>query len=36
VIRTRFFDDFLLDACRRLGVRQVVSRPLAWTPAPSV
>src|ERR687894_2064648 len=24
VIRTRFFDDFLLDACRRLGVRQVV------------
>ncbi len=24
VIRTRFFDDFLLDACSRLGVRQVV------------
>jgi methyltransferase (TIGR00027 family) len=24
VIRTRFFDDFLLDSCRRLGVRQVV------------
>ncbi len=24
VIRTRFFDDFLLDACRRLGVRQVI------------
>lgn len=24
VIRTRFFDDFLLDACGRLGVRQVV------------
>ena len=24
VIRTRFFDDFLLDACQRLGVRQVV------------
>jgi methyltransferase (TIGR00027 family) len=24
VIRTRFFDDFLLDACRRLGMRQVV------------
>jgi methyltransferase (TIGR00027 family) len=24
VIRTRFFDDFVLDACRRLGVRQVV------------
>ena len=24
VIRTRFFDDFLLDACRRLEVRQVV------------
>ena len=24
VIRTRFFDDFLLDACRRLGVRQGV------------
>ncbi len=24
VIRTRFFDDFLLDACRRSGVRQVV------------
>ena len=24
VIRTRFFDDFLLDACRGLGVRQVV------------
>jgi methyltransferase (TIGR00027 family) len=24
VIRTRFFDDFLLNACRRLGVRQVV------------
>jgi O-methyltransferase involved in polyketide biosynthesis len=24
VIRTRFFDDFLLDACRRLGVGQVV------------
>ena len=23
-IRTRFFDDFLLDACRRSGVRQVV------------
>ncbi len=21
VIRTRFFDDFLLDSCRRLGVR---------------
>lgn len=24
VIRTRFFDDFLLDSCRRLGIRQVV------------
>jgi methyltransferase (TIGR00027 family) len=24
VIRTRFFDDFLMDACRRVGVRQVV------------
>jgi len=24
VIRTRFFDDFLLDACRRLQARQVV------------
>ncbi|MCA1729842.1 MAG: SAM-dependent methyltransferase, partial [Actinobacteria bacterium] len=24
VIRTRFFDDFPLDSCRRLGVRQVV------------
>src|ERR687897_2939765 len=24
VIRTRFFDDFLLDSCRILGVRQVV------------
>jgi methyltransferase (TIGR00027 family) len=24
VIRTRFFDDFLLDSCRRLGARQVV------------
>jgi methyltransferase (TIGR00027 family) len=24
VIRTRFFDDFVLDSCRRLGVRQVV------------
>jgi methyltransferase (TIGR00027 family) len=24
VIRTRFFDDFLLDACERLGIRQVV------------
>ena len=24
VIRTRFFDDFLLDSCRNLGVRQVV------------
>jgi methyltransferase (TIGR00027 family) len=24
VIRTRFFDDFLLDSCRRLGVLQVV------------
>ncbi|MDP8972501.1 MAG: SAM-dependent methyltransferase, partial [Actinomycetota bacterium] len=24
VIRTRFFDDFLMDACRGLGVRQVV------------
>ena len=24
VIRTRFFDDFLLDACRTAGVRQVV------------
>ena len=24
VIRTRFFDDFLLDSCNRLGVRQVV------------
>jgi methyltransferase (TIGR00027 family) len=24
VIRTRFFDDFLLDSCSRLGVRQVV------------
>ena len=24
VIRTRFFDDFLLDSCKRLGVRQVV------------
>src|SRR5215212_9198075 len=24
VLRTRFFDDFLLDSCRRLGVRQVV------------
>ena len=24
VIRTRFFDDFLLDSCRRLAVRQVV------------
>jgi len=24
VIRTRFFDDFLLDACRKSGVRQVV------------
>ena len=24
VIRTRFFDDFLLDSCRRLGVHQVV------------
>jgi methyltransferase (TIGR00027 family) len=24
VIRTRFFDDFLLDACRRLKARQVV------------
>jgi methyltransferase (TIGR00027 family) len=24
VIRARFFDDFLLDSCRRLGVRQVV------------
>lgn len=24
VVRTRFFDDFLLDSCRRLGVRQVV------------
>ena len=24
VIRTRFFDDFLLDACERSGVRQVV------------
>jgi methyltransferase (TIGR00027 family) len=24
VIRTRFFDDFLLDSCRSLGVRQVV------------
>jgi methyltransferase (TIGR00027 family) len=24
VIRTRFFDDFLLDACQRLAVRQVV------------
>ena len=24
VIRTRFFDDFLLDSCRRLRVRQVV------------
>jgi Leucine carboxyl methyltransferase len=24
VIRTRFFDDFVLDACQRLGVRQVV------------
>jgi methyltransferase (TIGR00027 family) len=24
VIRTRFFDNFLLDSCRRLGVRQVV------------
>ena len=24
VIRTRFFDDFLLYSCRRLGVRQVV------------
>jgi methyltransferase (TIGR00027 family) len=24
VIRARFFDDFLLDSCRRLGVRQIV------------
>ena len=24
VIRTRFFDDFLLDSCRRSGMRQVV------------
>ena len=24
VIRTRFFDNFLLDSCNRLGVRQVV------------
>ena len=24
VIRTRFFDDFLVDSCRRAGVRQVV------------
>jgi methyltransferase (TIGR00027 family) len=24
VIRARFFDDFLLDACTRLGIRQVV------------
>lgn len=24
VIRTRFFDEFLLDACRNSGVRQVV------------
>jgi methyltransferase (TIGR00027 family) len=24
VIRTRFFDDYVLDSCRRLGVRQVV------------
>lgn len=24
VIRTRFFDDFLLDSCRSLGVRQVI------------
>lgn len=24
VIRTRFFDEFLLDSCRRWGVRQVV------------
>jgi methyltransferase (TIGR00027 family) len=24
VIRTRFFDDFLLDSCKRLGMRQVV------------
>jgi methyltransferase (TIGR00027 family) len=24
VIRTRFFDDFLVGSCRRLGVRQVV------------
>jgi len=24
VIRTRFFDDFLLDACKKSGVRQVV------------
>jgi methyltransferase (TIGR00027 family) len=24
VIRTRFFDDFLVDACRGLGVRQVI------------
>jgi methyltransferase (TIGR00027 family) len=24
VIRTRFFDDFLMDSCSRLGMRQVV------------
>ncbi len=24
VVRTRFFDEFLLDSCERLGVRQVV------------
>ena len=24
MIRTRFFDDFLLDSCGRLGARQVV------------
>ncbi len=42
VIRTRFFDDFLLDSCRRSRMRQVVlaaagldtPEPSAWTGRP--
>jgi len=30
VIRTRFFDDFVLDACQRLGVRQVCWPRPGW------
>ncbi|MBV9455031.1 MAG: class I SAM-dependent methyltransferase [Rubrobacter sp.] len=35
VVRTRFFDDFLLHSCLSDGIRQIVLAAARWMPEPS-